>query len=55
MCPKVSPKSFEILFQHSRSYFVVRQMHPESQITAKSCYAKGPCCKSYKAARIRGP
>ena len=26
-----------------------------SWITAKSCFAKGPCCKSYKAAQIQGP
>jgi len=31
MCPKICPKSFEILFRHSRSYFVVRQIHLESQ------------------------
>ena len=26
-----------------------------SWITAKSCFAKGSCCKSYKAAQIQGP
>lgn len=26
-----------------------------SWITAKSCYAKGPCCISYKAIQIQGP